>query len=211
MISSFMARPGHARAMAAGFILAVLSGCSSMSNSPPQNPENLCAIFKEKSDWYESAKEMEKNWKVPIQVPMAMMYQESSFKHDARPPKKYIMGVIPNGRISSAVGYSQALDGTWNQYKKSRGRMFADRENFGDAIDFMGWYINNTTKVNGVAKSDAYDQYLNYHEGQTGWRKRTYNKKPWLKTVAKKVDSRSDRYLSQYQGCKSSLSKSSWW
>lgn len=211
MISSLKASSGLARALTAGLVLSVLSGCSSMSTSPPKNPENLCAIFKEKSDWYESAKEMEKKWKVPIQVPMAMMYQESSFKHDARPPKKYIMGIIPNGRMSSAVGYSQALDGTWNQYKKSRGRMFADRESFADSIDFMGWYINNTTKANGVAKSDAYDQYLNYHEGQTGWRKRTYNKKPWLKTVAKKVDSRSDRYLSQYQGCKTSLGKSSWW
>lgn len=195
--------------LAAGLFISVLSGCSSTSTSPPKNPENLCEIFKEKPDWYASAKTMEKNWKVPVQVPMAMMYQESSFKHDARPPKKYILGFIPNGRISSAVGYSQALDGTWNQYKKSRGRAFADREDFDDAIDFMGWYINNTTRANGVAKGDAYDQYLNYHEGQTGWKRKTYNKKPWLKTVARKVDSRSKRYAGQYQAC--NLKTKSWW
>lgn len=195
--------------LAAGIFLSLLTGCSSTSTTPPRDPENLCSIFKEKPGWHDSAKAMEKRWKVPVYVPMAMMYQESSFKHDARPPKKYIMGFIPNGRVSSAVGYSQALDGTWAQYKKSRGRSFADREDFDDAMDFMGWYVNNTTRMNGVSKSDAYNQYLNYHEGQTGWRRKTFNKKPWLKTVARKVDSRSKRYASQYRAC--SFQKKSWW
>ena len=34
---------------------------------------------------------------------------------------KYILGVIPTGRQSSAFGYSQALDGTWKEYRRLQG------------------------------------------------------------------------------------------
>jgi hypothetical protein len=200
----------------AGVFIALISGCSSTpsmipsSTEKPKNPENLCAIFQEKPDWYASAKDAQKRWGVPPHVPMAMMYQESSFRHDARPPKKYIMGVIPNGHISSAYGYSQALDGTWAEYQRLNGKRFASRDNFGDAIDFMGWYMDRTTRMNRVSKSNAYDQYLNYHEGQGGYRKKSYNKKPWLIHVAKKVDDRAKRYSWQYAKCELEPKRGFW-
>lgn len=188
--------------------VSAISGCSTPTK--PTNPENLCAIFKEKRDWYSSAKDMERKWNVPVHVPMAMMYQESSFRHDARPPKKYLFGIIPNGRISSAYGYSQALDGTWAEYQRLN-RRGADRDDFDDSIDFMGWYMHRTTKINGVSKNNAYAQYLNYHEGQGGYKRRSYEKKPWLKLVAKKVDSRSDRYRQQMLHCNVSEKQGWFW
>ena len=33
--------------------------------------------------------------------------------------KENFSGLISSGRISSAYGYSQALDGTWKEYKKA--------------------------------------------------------------------------------------------
>ncbi len=61
-------------------MLALLvTGCST-STSRPDNPDDLCAIFREKSDWYEAAQEMNEKWGTPIQVPMAMMYQEVEFQ-----------------------------------------------------------------------------------------------------------------------------------
>lgn len=189
-------------------LATALAGCS--STAPPRNPENLCAIFQEKKDWHKEALAMEKRWNVPVQVPMAMMYQESSFRHDARPPKKYIMGFIPWGRVSSAYGYSQALDGTWAEYQKSTGHPFASRDDFGDAIDFMGWYVRRTNKINGVPVSDATDVYLNYHEGWGGYKRRSYLKKAWLVPVARKVGARSNNYRAQYDGCKGSLDRGFW-
>ena len=81
---------------------------SSCATPPPKNPENVCEIFREHRDWYFAAKEARERWGVPIHVPMSMMYQESSFKHDAQPPRDYLLGFIPWGRVSSAYGYSQA-------------------------------------------------------------------------------------------------------
>ena len=46
------------------------------------------------------------------------MYQESKFIGNARTPHKYALGVLPMGRQSSAYGYAQALDGTWDEYKR---------------------------------------------------------------------------------------------
>ncbi|MFD2095869.1 hypothetical protein ACFSJ3_07720 [Corallincola platygyrae] len=186
--------------------LLTLSGCAT---SPPSNPENLCEIFREKRDWYDAASDMNDKWGVPIQVPMAMMYQESSFRHDAAPPRKYLLGFIPWGRVSSAYGYSQAKTPTWSDYVRETGNSGADREDFGDAIDFMGWFITKTHKVNGISKWDAYAQYLNYHEGWGGYRRGTYKKKAWLMKTSRKVANRASKYSSQYKSCKDELD-SSW-
>ena len=81
---------------------------SSCATPPPKNPENICEIFREHRDWYFAAKDAKDRWGVPIHVPMSIMYQESSFRHDAQPPRDYLFGFIPWGRVSSAYGYSQA-------------------------------------------------------------------------------------------------------
>lgn len=183
-------------------MLLLVAGCSTI---PPNNPENLCAIFSEKSGWHSAAVKTEKKWGVPPQVAMAMMYQESSFRHDAIPPRRYILGFIPWGRVSSAYGYAQAKTDTWSDYQSEAGSWFSSRDNFSDAIDFMGWYMNKSQRLNGTSKWDAYGQYLNYHEGWTGYRNRSYDRKDWLKRVANQVQARAERFGAQYRTCKDRL------
>ncbi|WJG08316.1 hypothetical protein [Aliiglaciecola sp. LCG003] len=192
------------------FLLALLLG--SCATTPPKNISNICEIFRQKSDWYDAASEMHEKWGVPIHVPMAMMYQESSFRADALPPRDYVFfGLIPWGRISSAYGYSQAKTPTWSDYIRETDNSGADRDDFDDAIDFMGWFIAKTYKVNGISKWDAYAQYLNYHEGWGGFRRKSYNKKAWLVRVAKKVNARSLRYAGQLKSCQAELERSWFW
>jgi hypothetical protein len=190
-------------------IALFLQGCST---SPPKNAHNLCDIFEEKSHWYDAAAQMREDWGVPVHVPMAMMYQESSFRDDATPPRDYIFfGLIPWGRVSSAYGYSQAKTPTWQDYIRETGNSGADRDDFEDAIDFMGWFISKTYKINGISKWDAYSQYLNYHEGWGGYKRKTYNKKKWLLKVASKVKSRSYSYAKQLKSCEDDLQRGWFW
>ncbi|WP_156413704.1 hypothetical protein [Lacimicrobium alkaliphilum] len=194
-----------------GFFVAIfaLSGCAS---SPPKDSSNICEIFFEKRDWYDAATDMNEKWGVPIHVPMAMMYQESSFQHDALPPRDYILfGLIPWGRVSSAYGYSQAKTITWKDYVRETGNSWSSRTNFDDAMDFMGWFISKSHQINGVSKWDAYAQYLNYHEGWGGYQRKSYNRKPWLKKVAGTVKERSYRYATQLKTCKEDLDRSWLW
>jgi len=183
-------------------LCTLLLGCAA---NVPRNPDDLCAIFKENRDWYKAAKRTEKRWKVPLQIPMAMMYQESSFKAKARPPRNYVLGFIPWGHVSSAYGYAQVKTGTWKDYKRETGNGWADRDDFNDAIDFMGWFMNKTHRINKVSKWDAREQYLNYHDGWGGYRKGTYKKKAWLMATADKVKVRAGRYGAQYRQCKDEL------
>ena len=176
----------------------------------PRQPENICAIFKQQDDWYDAAAAMRKRWNVPIHVPMAMMFQESGFREDAQPPMEYFLGFIPVGRASSAYGYAQVKDETWADYQRQAGSTFSSRDDFADSLDFMGWFISQSNKVNKVPKADAYRQYLNYHEGWGGYRRGSYQKKAWLKTVAVKVKQRADRYQTQLRGCEEDL-KSGFW
>ncbi|ANY15276.1 lipoprotein [Bordetella pseudohinzii] len=188
--------------------LLALAGCA--STRPPGDPENICAIFREKPDWHDAALKVQEKWGAPVQVPIAMMYQESSFRHDALPPRYYFLGFIPWGRVSSAYGYAQAKDETWSDYKREAGGWFSSRDNFADSLDFMGWYMSKTQRINGVSKWDAYGQYLNYHEGWTGYRNRSYERKAWLQRVARQVQARAERFGAQYKQCERELGRGGW-
>jgi hypothetical protein len=187
--------------------LFILTACAT---PPPKNPDNICEIFYENRSWYKSSKDMNETWGTPIHVPIAMMYQESSFKHDAAPPMQYFW-FIPIGRASDAYGYAQAKTMTWDDYQRETGNSWADRDDFADAIDFMGWFTHKTQKINGVSKWDAYNQYLNYHEGWGGYKKKSYNKKAWLIKVSQRVDKRSKKYAAQLKGCQENLDSSWLW
>ena len=176
----------------------VLIGCS--SKAPPQKPDNLCSIFKEKRGWYDDAEEANERWGTPIHIMMAIMFQESSFRHDAQPPRPWFL-FIPLPRRSSAYGYPQAQDSTWEEYVKEAGGFFSDREDFGDSIDFIGWYTHKTRKVNGTSLWAADQLYLNYHEGWGGYRRGTHHKKKWLLKTANIVKRRAEKYGAQLRQC----------
>jgi len=201
---------GRRRRAAGGFgvlWLLVLTGCTT---APPQNVENICAIFDEKSSWYKAARKSESRWGTPVHVQMSIIRQESSFKFDAKPPRDKLLGFIPWTRPSDAYGYAQALDSTWDWYRKDTGHRFADRDDFDDAIDFVGWYTNKSNQSVGISKWDPFNQYLAYHEGATGWKRGTYKNKGWLKDTARKVDYRAREWGTQLKRCEDDLDDG-WW
>lgn len=194
------------------FLICTLSllliGCASR---PPASADNICSIFKEKPSWYKDAKKAADKWNGNIYVPMSIMFQESGFQANAKPPMRYFLWVIPYGRASDAYGYPQALDNTWDAYQRDTGSHFRSRSDFGDAMDFIQWYMNQTTNRNRIPKTDGYRQYLNYHEGQGGYARGSYKKKTWLINTAKKVDQRAQRYAAQLRQCQGSLERKRKW
>ena len=191
-------------------ILLLVAGCSSRYSSAPSQMENACAILDQRPQFVRAFRASERKWGVPIHVQMATIHQESKFIRNAKTPRRYFLGIIPRGRVSSAYGYAQALDGTWDDYRKKTGRRWAQRSDIGDAADFIGWYMTKSKKRNGIALSDARNQYLAYHEGHGGYRKQSYRSKDWLVDVARKVDRQAQQYNSQLQGCAEELEPRGW-
>ncbi|RLA49049.1 MAG: hypothetical protein DRR04_01610 [Gammaproteobacteria bacterium] len=191
-------------------LLCCVLALGACATSPPQNAEDICAIFYEKEGWYADAEDASDEWGTPIPVMMAIMYQESRFQAKARPPRKKIFGFIPGPRPSSAYGYSQAKTSTWNDYKRSAGRYGSDRDDFGDAIDFVGWYNYQSYKRSGISRQDTYSLYLAYHEGHGGFNRGTYRKKKWLMGVARKVERKANTYQKQLVGCEEKLKSDGW-
>lgn len=178
--------------------MLLLVGCAT---APPKHPENTCKIFYQYPDWYDAAWKAQQKWKVPISVMMAIMYHESGYKAKAKPPRTKILWVIPWKRPSSAYGYSQAVDGTWENYKNSTNSIFVARTHFDDACDFIGWYIDQAHRQLGIQKTDAFHLYLAYHEGFKGYARGSYKNKKWLINYAHKVQKRADTYHKQLQKC----------
>jgi hypothetical protein len=187
------------------FCLSLLAACAT---TPPGNTVDICSIFLEKSDWYASAEAAASRWGAPIPVQMAIINQESAFVDDARPPRYHFLGV-PLWRTSSAYGYGQAKDETWHWYRENTGNTWADRDEFEDTVDFIGWYMHQSFVKLGIAKSDAYHQYLAYHEGQGGFQHGTWRTKPWLQGIARRVAATAWRYQRQLGACQATLARAS--
>jgi hypothetical protein len=182
-------------------ILVVLLSACGGSKTPPRNLDNACSIVDQRPSYLRAFKRTERKWNVPVSVQMAVIHQESKFDGDARTPHRYALGIIPMGRQSSAFGYGQALDGTWDEYKAAEGRWRARRTNINDATDFMGWYMTLTERRNGISKTDARNQYLAYHEGHAGYNRGSYTRKSWLVRVAARVQDRAFMYDRQLKAC----------
>jgi len=182
-------------------------GCA----TPPRRPGDLCAVFEEKRDWYRAAAGTHERWGVPEPVQLAIIFQESSFRARARPPRRRLLGFLPGPRPSTAYGYGQATDATWGRYRRDVGRPGADRDDFADVSDFIGWYADEVQQRTGVPRDDAFRLYLAYHEGPGGYRRGTWRDKAWLQRVARRVASRAGRYEHQLAGCRERLERSGWW
>ena len=195
------------RALAGLIFVFLLTSCASM---PPTRPDDVCSIYQQKRGWHRVAQSAEKKWGTSMHIAMSIMNQESAFEAKARPPRRYLLGFIPWRRTSSAYGYAQAIDGTWQQYINDTGDYWRKRNNFADATDFVHWYMREANKQNKVATSDAYNLYLNYHEGPAGFRRGTYKSKKWLAATALKVQRRADNYRAQYARCKDKLRSGFW-
>lgn len=179
-------------------ILLALAGCAEL---PPKNTDNLCAIFKEKTPWYDDAKNASQRWRISIPILMAIMYQESHFVADAKPPRTLLLGFIPWFRPSSAFGYAQALDDTWDNYVDSAGSFGADRDDFADAVDFIGWYNYTSYTKLGIPLQDTKSLYLAYYEGYEGFHRKSYLKKSAVRQTADKVASRARLFQNQLNSC----------
>lgn len=183
-------------------VVLLLVSCSTGYKTAPNNIDDACSIIAQRPEYMRAFRKAERKWGVPVHVQMATIYQESKFISNARTPHKYVLGVLPTGRQSSAYGYGQALDGTWDEYRRVSGHRGAKRDNIKDATDFMGWYFNKTLQTNGIPLDDAQNQYLAYHEGHSGYANGSYKSKAWLMRVASEVDSRSTIYALQLTDCK---------
>tara|TARA_B100000700_G_C15000147_1_gene835845 strand:+ start:118 stop:729 length:612 start_codon:yes stop_codon:yes gene_type:complete len=181
--------------------LLILTSCSSI----PKNTADSCLIFTERYLWYKHAKKTERKWGTPIYIQLAIIKMESDFDWLAKPKRKKIFKIIPYKRPSSSFGYSQAVKGTWKQYKNETGNSFARRTRFKDSVDFIGWYTTKTEKILKISKGDAFKQYIAYHEGWGNYK--NYKNNPKVIELAKKVKKQSDKYKYQLDKCSSKLNR----
>ena len=185
-------------------LVMVLSGClGSMGDI-----SNACDLLSNKRSWYKDVTKSSKRWNVPKHTILAIIHQESKFDANAKPPRKKLFGLIPTFRPSSAYGYPQALDSTWRNYKKATNNRFADRDDFTDAVDFVGWYLDGSRRKLNIPVDNVKDHYLAYHEGRGGYAAGSYKNKKWLLVVANKVNAQSAAYAAQLQTCDQKLSQS---
>ena len=178
----------------------LISACSSI----PKNTADGCSIFSERYLWYKQAKKVEKKWGTPIYIQLAFIKKESDFNWRARPERTKLFKIIPYKRKSSSFGYSQAVKGTWEKYKKENNKPFATRARFKDSVDFIGWYTNKTSKKLKISKKDVFRQYIAYHEGWGNYKNYKSNNKVIL--IAKKVQKQSSKYKNQLSNCQKVLS-----
>ncbi len=195
-------------ALLCGLALIMLSGCA---NRPPERTDNLCEIFDHQPRWYDYARESKERWGTPIPIQMAFINQESTFRHDARPPRTRLLGFIPWRRPSTAYGYAQAQNPVWSEYMEDEGSLFARRTHMKHALDFVGWYNHRTHERLGISKHNAEHLYYAYHEGHTGYRRGNHRNKPVVLRAAQRVERHARNYREQLAGCEARFQCRRFW
>jgi hypothetical protein len=188
-------------------MVMLVAGCAS---KPPRDQQDLCEVFRQHPDWYDAARESQKNWGIPINVQMAFVHHESGYRSHAKPPFDWFL-FVPLGRPSSAQGFVQIQDPAWKDYRKERGSWFRSRSDIDDALDFVGWYNNKTHELLGISKSDPRNLYLAYHEGHAGYRRGNFRSNPGLLRVAERVDRTAREYGAQLRRCEEEFKCRKWY
>ena len=183
------------------FSFLFISACSSI----PKNTADGCSIFSERYLWYKHAKKTERKWGTPISLQLAIIKMESDFDWLAKPPRNKLFKIIPYKRKSSSLGYSQAIKGTWEQYKNETNNTLATRVRFKDSVDFIGWYTNKTEKILKISKKDSFRQYIAYHEGWGNYK--NYKRNAKVISLAKRVERQTNKYRKQLFNCKKRLNR----
>ena len=184
--------------------LTALSACG---HAPPDQVNDACLILEDNRSWWRALQRTEERWGTPPGVQLAILKRESSFNAHARPARNRLLGIIPGRRPSSAYGYAQALDETWDWYRRDTGRRGADRDDFSDAVDFVGWYSAKSRQLSGIQPYQARELYLSYHEGHGGYNRGTYRRHDWLMRAADQVAADATRYENQISRCERRLSR----
>lgn len=192
-------------------VLAATLFTAGCATTPPARQDNVCHIFSEQPRWYDHTRASERRWGTPIAVQMAFVKQESSFQARARPERRRILGIFPGSRPSSARGYAQAQDPAWQDYQEATGNNLTRRSNFGHAVDFIGWYNDVSHRRLGLAKTDAFNLYLAYHEGHAGYRRGAWRGNSRLQGIARRVEATAERYQAQLPQCEAQLRCRRWY
>ena len=180
-----------------------LVSCSSV----PKYPQNACKIFGEKYSYLKYSRAASKKWNVPISSILAVINKESGFRRFAKPKRTKLFKIIPYRRPSSSLGFSQAVNKTWDLYKKENNKPIALRISLKSSSDFIGWYFWKTNKINKVSLKDTRNMYLNYYLGWSAYKNKAYEKDRKAIIFAKSVEKQAKIYKSQLRGCKSILNK----
>jgi len=180
-------------------VLALISGCA----STPTQTDNACAVLAQKNgwitNWRRAAKKAENEYGIPMPIILATIYTESGYRQRAKPPRRKLLGFIPWKRPSTAYGYSQALKGTWEHYKRDTGHSGASRTSFGDTTEFIGWFYREAVLKNRVSPNNAYALYLNYYLGWTAYARGT--RSAAAETAARRAANMAARYDTQLRRC----------
>lgn len=182
-------------------LLLSLSACA----TPPRHIDNVCAVFGQRNgwfdDWQQAAYSASAKYGIPVPILMATIRNESGFNAYAHPARKYLLGLIPWGYVSTADGFSQALDGTWDQYRRETGNVTAQRSSFASAIDFVGWYYAKSAALLNIPRDDAYHLYLAYYLGWNAYQFGAWRDNPRVQRYALDAAKMTADYASQLQQC----------
>ena len=149
-------------------------------------------------------KSARKRWGIPVHVGMAFVHRESSYVADAKPPRRRLIGVIPWTRLSLERLRLRSGDGRSLErlFEAETDRWFVDRDNFADAMDFIGWYNHRSHKKLGIAKNDPYHLYLAYYSGPGGYARGVWKRSSTIQGYARKVQVQANRYAGQLKRCR---------
>lgn len=167
-------------------IVLMLSGCFGSSTKPALL---ICEELDDNEEWVEPAVLAQQKYGTPISLSLVLLE-------------------LPLSDLDKKHVRPRSAD--WDEYRIRSERWDASPQVPADAVDFIGWFTQQSVKRNNIAWQDAGEHYLALRLGHGGYHRFEADKYPELAQQTKGVELRAQRWSNELQACKGQWQGESW-
>lgn len=178
---------GHFKWVVLPFCIVILSGC--FGSTVKQNLQ-ICEELDDTDDWVEPAMLAQKKYGTPLALSLALLE-------------------LPLSELDKKHVRPRAAD--WDEYRIRSERWDASPNSPEDAIDFIGWFTQQTVKRNKIGWQNVKEHYLALRLGHGGLQRFDQALYADLALQAKGVELRAKRWSGELNSCQEQWQGESWY
>ncbi|MCP4588775.1 hypothetical protein [Pseudoalteromonas sp.] len=171
-------------------LLALVMGLSGCFGSEVRQQLNICEELDNYDEWIEATVSTQLKYGTPISLSLALLE-------------------LPLSDLDKKHVRPRAAD--WDEYRIRSERWGASPHEAEDAVDFIGWFTQQSGTRNSISWDDVSAHYLALRLGHGDYQRFDKSKFPELNQQAQQVELRAQRWQRELTACKQQWQNESWY
>lgn len=165
-----------------------IGGKKSVKTVKPE--PNICELLQREKTWIQPALKSEQRYGTPLALTFVLLEQ-------------------PLTQLKKTHIKPRAAD--WDEYRIRSERWDASPNNAADAVDFIGWFTQESVKRNNITLNDVSAHYLALRVGHGNYHRLQADKYPELLQQAEQIERKAQQWQSELALCRDHWHKEGWY